>query len=80
VETVTETLSERVDRLVEASKERLLSTTPTSVAIHQLAARTEALENALREIALEVQELSAHREAASAGGSARILSAGRSGS
>jgi hypothetical protein len=31
--------------------------TPTSVAIGQLLLRTEALENALREIALEVQKL-----------------------
>ena len=51
---------ERVDNLVEAGKEPLLTTTPTSAAIRELAARIEALENALREIALEVQETAAH--------------------
>jgi hypothetical protein len=36
----------------------LVSTTPTSVAIDELTRRTEALENALREVALAVQKLS----------------------
>lgn len=51
---------ERVDNLVEADRERLLTTTPPSVVIRELAARIEALENAMREIALEVQEFAAH--------------------
>jgi len=57
-ETLTATLIERVDKLVQASKEPLLSTTPTSVAISELALRIEALEKAVREIALEVQSAS----------------------
>lgn len=61
---LTDTLLERVEKLVPANKpplewgNPLLSTTPTSVAIRELALRTEALENALREIALEVRKLS----------------------
>jgi hypothetical protein len=58
LETLADTLIERVDKLVQMRKAPLLSTTSTSVAIRELAARTEALENALREIALEVQKLS----------------------
>ena len=58
LETLTDTLVERVDRLVQAGKEPLLSTTPTSVAIRELAARSDALERAVREIALEVQKFS----------------------
>jgi hypothetical protein len=62
---LTDTLMERVDQLVHASKaprewgSPRLSVTPTSVAIRQLAAELEALENALRGIALEVHKLSA---------------------
>jgi predicted sugar kinase len=59
VETLTDTLIERVDKLVQASKEPVLSTTPASLAVQQLVARTEALETAVREIALEVHKLSA---------------------
>jgi hypothetical protein len=64
METLKDTLIERVDKLVHPSKPAewgnpLLSTTPTSIAIQELAARTQALENAVREIALEVQKLSA---------------------
>jgi hypothetical protein len=61
----TDTLIERVEKLVEAGKaplewgSPLLSTTPTSVGVRELAAQVEALENAVREIALEVQKLSA---------------------
>src|SRR5437870_10657971 len=57
-ETLTGTLIERVDTLVQASKHPLLSTTPTSVAIGELAVRIEALEKAVREIALELQKVS----------------------
>jgi hypothetical protein len=62
---LTDTLIERVDKLIQASKTRLewgsprLSVTPTTLAIRELAAETAALESAVREIALEVQRLSA---------------------
>ena len=58
LETLTDTLIERIDNLIEAGKEPLLTTTTTSVAIRELAARNEALEDAVREIALEVHRLS----------------------
>jgi hypothetical protein len=61
LESLADTLIERVDKLVRG-KEPLLSTTPTSVAVRELGFRTEALENAVREIALEVQKL-AERDA-----------------
>ena len=58
------TLAEYVDELIPPPSERplvwgnaLLSTTPTSMAIEDLAIRMVALENAVREIALEVQRL-----------------------
>ncbi len=62
---LTDTLIERVDRLIQASKTPLewgnprLSMTPTPVAVRGLAAETTALERAVREIALEVQKLAA---------------------
>ena len=61
-ESLTDSLTDRVERLLHPSKplewgHPLVSTTPTSVAIDELTRRTEALENALREIALEVQKL-----------------------
>jgi predicted sugar kinase len=65
METLTDTLMERVDNLVHTRHappewgNPLLSTTPTSLAVRELAVRTEALEKAVREIALEVQKLSA---------------------
>jgi len=58
LDTLTDTLVERVDKLVHAGREPLLSTTPTSVVIRELLSRTEALERAIGEIALEVQRLS----------------------
>jgi hypothetical protein len=63
VESLTETLMQRVGKLVPPGRKRewghpLVSTTPTSVAIRDLALRVEALEEALREIALEAQKLS----------------------
>lgn len=61
---VTDSLVERVDELVHQPDERplvwgnpLLSTTPTSMSIRDLALRIEALEEAVREIAAEVQRL-----------------------
>jgi len=64
VNTLADTLIERVDKLVHANRPRAgwgnpkLSTTPTSVAIAALAAQIEALEEAVREIAHEVERLS----------------------
>jgi hypothetical protein len=60
-ETLTDTLVERIDKLVEANKRTLLSTAPLSDAVGELALRIEALESAVQEIALEVQKLSATR-------------------
>jgi hypothetical protein len=59
LETLTDTLIERVDKLVDAGKEPILSTTPTSLAIRELLHRTDALETAVREITREVERLSA---------------------
>ena len=65
---MTDTLAERVNKLVQTSKATQdevewgsprLSTTPTSLAIRGLAAEIDALRDAVREIALEVQKLSA---------------------
>jgi len=58
-ETLTDTLLERVEKLVQAHKP-LLSTAPLSDAVGELALRIDALEKAVREIAVEVQKLSAH--------------------
>ena len=58
-----DTLIERFDELVEPSERPLvwgnplLSATPTSMAVRDLAVRVEALEKAVREIAVEVQRL-----------------------
>jgi hypothetical protein len=52
---LTDTLLERVDKLIQADKQPLLSTTPTTDAIRELAARTEALEKAVREIAQSLE-------------------------
>jgi hypothetical protein len=61
-ENLADTLMERVDRLAGPSKpiewgDPLLSTTPTSMAIHELAVRTQALMAAVRDIAFEVEKL-----------------------
>ncbi len=56
------TLSERVNDLIGSHQARpLLSTTGTQAAIAELAERTRALELALREIALEIQNREAQR-------------------
>lgn len=59
------TLLERVDELIQPPNERplvwgnpLVSVTPASMAIRDIAVRTVALETAVREIASEVQRLS----------------------
>jgi hypothetical protein len=67
LESLTDTLTERVDKLVQAGKtplewgSPLLSVTPPGIAVQQLAEQVEALERAVREIALEVQRLSTQR-------------------
>jgi len=65
------TLYERVDTLIRSYKgsgaQPLLATTDMHAAIHELIARSEGLEEAVREIALEVERLEAvpeHRVAA----------------
>lgn len=64
MESLTDSLMERVEKLVSPSAPSpewgnpLLSTTPTTLAIRELALRTQALENAIREIALELGKLS----------------------
>ena len=65
METLTDTLIERMDKLAQADNAPRewgsphLSTTPTSIAIQELAKEIEALQSAVGEIALEVQKLSA---------------------
>jgi hypothetical protein len=56
-----ETLLERVDELIDAQKGHQ-SFPSTTAQIEELAARSERLEKAIREIALEVQKLSASQE------------------
>ena len=57
---VVPTLSQRVDELLRSYEDSpLLSTTGTQSAISELAARTRGLERAMREIAQEVQNLTA---------------------
>lgn len=64
LETLTGTLVERVEDLVSPGNQApewgrpRLSTTPTSIAIRELAIQVEALARAVHEIALEVQKLS----------------------
>jgi hypothetical protein len=59
-----ETLSARVDQLIEAPKGPLLSVTGDHAAIKELIARNKGLERAIRVIAREVEELAARpREA-----------------
>ena len=54
MQSLTETLSQRVERLVRANRTPVLSTTPPSVALAELASRIEALEDALLELARHV--------------------------
>ena len=60
----TDTFAEAVDHLIHMAGKRravwgnpLLSSTPTSMAIRDLAERTEVLEEVVREMALELQRL-----------------------
>jgi hypothetical protein len=60
---LTDTLTERVEKLLHSDAtgqwgDALLSTTPTSVTVQELALRIHAFEDAVREIAREVQGLS----------------------
>ena len=61
--TIADTLEERVNKLIQAVDQPvgwghpLSSITPQALATEALALRTQALENALREIAAEVQKL-----------------------
>ena len=57
MESVYETLYERVDELLAAHQGLFLSTTGTHTAIKELIARSEAHEKAIREIAREIEEL-----------------------
>jgi hypothetical protein len=61
MDTVYATLYERVDELIRSHKSEhaVLTTAGTQVAIAELVARSEGLERALREIALEVERLGA---------------------
>jgi len=65
--TVSATLMERVTKLLPDDEAKpqwgsaSLSTTPISLAVPDLAARVSALENAVRELALEVEKLSTER-------------------
>jgi hypothetical protein len=73
-----ETLCARVDELIRSHKrEPLLSTTGSRAFIAELAARSEGLEEAIREIALEVQKVAASQKGisdpAEAGAGDRLL-------
>ena len=63
LEQLTETLLGRIDRLVEGGKEPISSATGVSVAIRELLYRNDALEQAVREIAREVERVSAQLDA-----------------
>ena len=74
MESLDEALRERVDELTGSSKARqpLLSTTGTQAAIAELIARSDRLEKALGEMALQVETLTAAQQGrASARGDAR---------
>lgn len=63
MEALERTLTERVEALIEVHRRAAnwgsphLSTTPRSLALENLAAEVAALQEAVREIALEVQKL-----------------------
>jgi hypothetical protein len=58
MESLTETLSERVHELIDTGRrEPILSTTGTRAAVDSIAARLEILEEAVRELTIAVQEL-----------------------
>jgi predicted sugar kinase len=59
VKSLEATLSERVDEAIRSHKSSLQSTTGPVSAIGELVNRIEGLEAAIREVALEVQNLAA---------------------
>ena len=74
MESLDEALRERVDELTgsRTARQPLLSTTGTQAAIAELVARSDRLEKALGEIALQVETLTAAQQGgASARGDAR---------
>ncbi len=63
MESLSDALTQRVEDLIESHHhETLLTTTPVRVVIHELFERNEGLEQAVRELALEVQRLAARVE------------------
>ena len=62
MEGVYETLADRVDVLIETRKNPLLTTSGMYGAITEILERIEGLETALREIALEVEEIADAKE------------------
>ncbi len=59
METLDQTLTEHIDELIQSHKRQpLLSTVGPLAATSELAARTQGLEKAILELALEVQRLS----------------------
>ena len=63
MEALSDTLTQRVEDLIESHHhERLLTTTSVRVVMHELVERNDGLEQAVRELALEVQRLAAHVE------------------
>lgn len=63
METLSDALTQRVEDLIESHHhEKLLTTTPMRVVMHELVERNEGLEEAVRELALEVQRLAARVE------------------
>ena len=64
MDTLSRALSERVDEVIRAHQtEPFLSTTGTRSAIDELVRRFAGLEEALREIALEVERIAASQAA-----------------
>ena len=62
MEELDQTLFERVDELIDNHKDReLQSTVGLQATVDELVLRNQGLESAIREIALEVQKLSAAR-------------------
>ena len=63
---LSDALTQRVEDLIESHHhEKLLTMTPVRVVLYELVERNEGLEQAVRELALEVQELAARIEQAS---------------
>lgn len=59
METLSETPTQRVDELIESHHHiRFFSTTGTRAAVEELIERNEGLEQAVRELAVELQRLS----------------------